>query len=172
MPATASWLLHLDEIRSMLSEVTLPVIDRAVIESVFGLRRRQAIELLNQLGGAYKSGKTLLIERTRLIAELDRIAAGGEYRQEQARHEKLTAALARFQRTRRAQEVRIEVSPDVFGTRVAGLPAAVRLQAGKLEVQFSGCQDLVGKLFSVAQAALNDFDAFRNLSDGTNNRRE
>ena len=150
----------------MLAEVTLPVIDRAVIQSVFGLGRRRAIELLNQLG-AYKSGKALLIERTRLIAELDKIAAGGDYRQEQARHEKLSAVLARFQRTRRAQEVRIEVSPEVFSSRVDALPAAVHLRPGKLEVEFSGCEDLVGKLFTVAQAALNDFDTFRDLSNGT-----
>ena len=170
MPAKPSWLLHINEIRSMLMEVTLPVIDRAVIQSVFGLGRRQAVELMNRLG-SYQAGKTLLIERTRLIAELDKIEAGGDYRQEQARHEKLSAALAKFQHMRQAQEVRIEVSPEVFSARVAALPDAVHLQPGKLEVEFSGCEDLVGKLFTVAQAALNDFETFRRMSDGLENGR-
>ena len=165
MPAKSSWLLHIREIRSMLAEVTLPVIDRAVIQSVFGLKRRQAIELLNRVGG-YQAGRTLLVERTRLISELDKITASGEYLQEEARHEKLSAALAQFQRTRRAEEVRIDVSPEVFGTRVSMLPNAVHLEPGKLEVEFSGCEDLLTKLFTLAQAAANDYEGFQKASNG------
>ena len=125
MPAEPSWLLHIPEIRSMLTEVSLPVVDRAVVERVFGLRRRQAIELMNRLGG-YQAGKTLLIERMRLIAELEKIEAGGECQWELARREKLTAAIAKLQSTRRAREVRIEITSEVFGTRVRTLPEAVR----------------------------------------------
>jgi hypothetical protein len=154
----------------MLAEVTLPVIDRAVIQSVFGLGRRQAIELLNRVGG-YQAGRTLLVERTRLISELDKIAATGEYRQEEARHEKLTAALAKFQRTRRAQGVRIDVAPEVFDTRMSILPSAVHLAPGKLEVEFSGCEDLLSKLFTLAQAAINDFDNFQKAGNGMANGR-
>ena len=149
----------------MLTEVTLPVIDRAVIQSVFGLGRRQAIELMHKFD-AYQAGRTLLIERTRLISELDKIAANGEYEQEEARHEKLTAALARFQRTRRVQEVRIDVAAEVFDTRMSMLPDTVHLAPGKLEVEFSGCEDLLSKLFTLAQAAINDFDTFQKASNG------
>ena len=107
-----------------------------------------------------------MIERVRLISELDKIAAGGGYQQEEARHEKLTAALAKFQRTRRAQEVRIDVSPEVLNTRMSMLPNAVHLKPGKLEVEFSGCEDLLSKLFTLAQAAINDFDGFEKVSNG------
>jgi len=154
----------------MLAEVDLPVIDRAVIQSVFGLGRRQAIELMHKFD-AYQAGRTLLIERMRLISELDKIVANGEYQQEEARHEKLTAALAKFQRTRRAQEVRIDVAPEVFDTRMSILPSAVHLAPGKLEVEFSGCEDLLSKLFTLAQAAINDFDSFQKASNGIANGR-
>jgi hypothetical protein len=154
----------------MLAEVALPVIDRAAIQSVFGLGRRQAIELMHKFD-AYQAGRTLLIERMHLISELDKIVANGEYRQEEARHEKLTAALAKFQRTRRAQEVRIDVAAEVFVTRMSILPSAVHLAPGKLEVEFSGCEDLLTKLFTLAQAAANDFDSFRDLSDGVDRGR-
>ena len=170
MPAKSSWLLHIPEIRSLLAEVALPVIDRAAIQSIFGLGRRQAIELMHQFD-AYQAGHTLLIERMRLISELDKIVANGEYQQEEARHEKLTAALARFQRARRAQEVRIEVAPAVFDTRLSILPGAVHLAPGKLEVEFSGCEDLLSKLFTLAQAAINDFDSFRDFSEGVDRGR-
>lgn len=160
-----SWLQHIPEIRAMLAEVTLPVIDRAIIERLFGVARRQAIELLHQFGG-YQAGRTFLIERTRLIAALDAIAAGDDYQREEARREKLTAALEKFQRTHRAQEVRILVTSEVFGTRLATLPDAVHLEPGRLEVEFSACDDLLTKLFTLAQAAANDFEAFRKTSDG------
>jgi len=165
MPAKPSWLLHIPEIRSMLAEVSLPVIDRGIIERVFGLRRRQAIELMNRFG-AYQAGRTLLIDRARLVAELDKIMAGGDYQQEAARHEKLTAALARFQRTRRAEEVRIPITPEVFASHMSTLPETVHLTAGKLEIEFSGCEDLLTKLFTLAQTAANDFATFESASNG------
>ena len=165
MPAKSSWLLHIPDIRSMLVEVTLPVVDRAVIQSVFGLRRRQAIELMHKFGG-YQAGRTFLIERTRLIEELDKIVASGEYQQEEVRHEKLTAALAKLKRTRRAREVRIDVPAEVFDARMSMLPDTVHLAPGKLEVEFSGCGDLLSKLFTLAQAAANDYEGFQKASDG------
>jgi hypothetical protein len=163
MASKPSWLQHVPEIRAMLAEVTLPVVDRAMIERLFGLGRREAIELLHQLGG-YQAGRTFLVERVKLIEALDAIAAGGEYRREEARRVKLTAALARFQRSRRAAQVRIPVTPDVFGTRVSTLPEAVHLKPGRLEVEFSGCEDLLAKLFTLAQAAANDFAEFQNVT--------
>jgi hypothetical protein len=150
----------------MLAEVSLPVIDRAVVERVFGLGRRQAIELMHRFGG-YQAGRTFLIERAQLIAALDRIAAGGECQQEEARREKLTAALAKFQRARGAQKVRIEVSADAFDARMGMLPETVHLKPGRLEIEFSGCADLLSKLFTLAQAAANDYQAFQRASDGT-----
>jgi hypothetical protein len=164
MPAKASWLLHVAAIRSMLAEVDLPVIDRAVVERVFRLGRRQAIELLRHFGG-YQAGRTFLIDRKQMIAALDKIAATGDYQQEQARHEKLTAALAKLQRTRPAQAVRIEVSPNIFDSRMQALPEAVHLQPGRLEVEFSGCEDLLTKLFALAQAALNDYAGFQRVTE-------
>ena len=149
----------------MLAECGLPVVDRAVIQRVFGLGRRQAIEFMHRFGG-YEAGRTLLIERARLIAGLDAMASGAEYERETARREKLTAALTRFQRSRRAEEVRIEVPPDVFGTRMPTLPVAVHLEPGRLEIEFSGSEDLLTKLFTLAQAAANDFEGFRQASDG------
>jgi hypothetical protein len=166
MSAKPAWLLHIPEIRTLLAEVTLPVIDRAIVERVFGLRRRQAIELMNRFGG-YQAGRTLLIDRARLIAALDKILAGGEYQQESARHEKLTAALAQFQRTRRAEEVRIPVTPEVFASRMSTLPETVHLNPGKLEIEFCDCEDLLTKLFTLAETAANDFTAFESASNGT-----
>jgi hypothetical protein len=42
MPLKPSWLIHLPEIISQLSELAIPVVDRAVCELVFGVKRRRA----------------------------------------------------------------------------------------------------------------------------------
>ena len=51
MPAKALWLLHIPEIIAMLETFDVPVVDRAIIERLFGLRRRRAIDLLHRFGG-------------------------------------------------------------------------------------------------------------------------
>jgi hypothetical protein len=45
MPAKPEWLLRLPDIRAELEHLDVPVVDRAGIERIFGLRRRRAIEL-------------------------------------------------------------------------------------------------------------------------------
>ena len=45
------------------------------------------------------------------------------------------------------------------------LPETVQLNPGKLEIEFSGCEDLLSKLFSLAQAAANDYEAFQKASE-------
>jgi hypothetical protein len=41
----------------------------------------------------------------------------------------------------------------------------VALDAGHLHIVFSDAEDLLGKLFELAQAASNDFDRFRTASE-------
>ena len=51
MPAKAMWLLQIPEILSQLETFDVPVVDRAIVERLFGLRRRRAIELMHRFGG-------------------------------------------------------------------------------------------------------------------------
>jgi hypothetical protein len=107
-----------------------------------------------------------LLERTKLVAALDKIAGTGEYQREVARREKLASAVAKFQAARRANQVRVAVSPDVFGARMSTLSEAVHLVPGRLEVEFTGTEDLLTKLFTLAQAAANDYEGFDQASGG------
>jgi hypothetical protein len=143
----------------MLADVSLPVVDRAVVQKVFGLGRRQAIEIMHQFGG-YQAGKTFLIGREELIAQLDAICSGDDYIRENARREKLTASMEAFRRTRQTEAVHIPVAPDVFDCDMEHLGPGVRLQAGKLEIEFADPLELLGKLFRLAQAVSNDYGGF------------
>jgi hypothetical protein len=160
MPAKALWLLQIPEIVSLLETFDVPVVDRAIIERLFGLRRRRAIELLHRFGG-YQAGRTFLVDRRQLIEQLQRLADGEEFQRESRRKERLDDAVGQLRRQQTAARVKIPVQPDVFSRKLTDLPPGVALEAGHLHIAFSGTEDLLGKLFELSQAANNDFDRFR-----------
>jgi hypothetical protein len=92
MPAKPEWLLRLPEIRTQLEYLDAPVVDRAVIERIFGLKRRRAIELLHQFGG-YQAGRTFLLDRVRLLEALQSMESGDDYSTEKRRRERLQDAV-------------------------------------------------------------------------------
>jgi hypothetical protein len=160
MPAKAQWLLKIPDIVAMLETFEAPVVDRAVVEHVFGLRRRRAIELLHHFGG-YQAGRTFLVDRRVLIDRLRRLADGQEFQMESRRKERLGHKVDQLRRHQPAAQVRIPVQADVFSRKLAELPAQVTLEPGHLHIAFSGTEDLLSKLYELSQAASNDFDRFR-----------
>jgi hypothetical protein len=160
VPAKPRWLLQIPEIVTILEALEVPVVDRSVIERLFGLRRRRAIELLRFFGG-YQAGRTFLVDRRRLIDQLRRLAEGGDFQAEGRRQERLDGKLDQLRRDQAAARVKIPVSPDVCSRRMTELSAEVALEPGHLHIEFSSTEDLLAKLYELAQAASNDFDRFR-----------
>jgi hypothetical protein len=160
MPAKATWLLKIPEIVEQLEGFDVPVVDRAIIEHLLGLRRRQAIEFLHGCGG-FQAGRTFLVDRRVLIDHLLRLAAGEEFERESRRKERLNDKVDQLRRYQTAVRVRIPVQPDVFSWKLADLPAGVALEPGHLQIEYSGTEDLLRKLFELSQAASNDYDRFR-----------
>jgi hypothetical protein len=169
MPAKAQWLLQIPEILSLLEAFEVPVVDRAIIERLFGLRRRRAIELLHRFGG-YQAGRTFLIDRRLLIDHLQRLADGEEFQRESRRKERLDHTVDQLRREQTAARVKISVQPDVFSRKLADLLPGVALEAGHLHIAFSGTEDLLSKLFALSQAASNDFDRFRAVAESAEPR--
>ena len=169
MPAKALWLLQIPEIVALLETFDVPVVDRSIIEHLFGLRRRRAIELLHRFGG-YQAGRTFLIDRRLLIEHLRRLADGEELQQESQRRERLGHTVDQLRRHQAAARVRISVEPDVFDRKLAELSAGVALGPGHLHIEFSGTQDLLSKLYELSQAASNDFDRFRAAAEPIESR--
>ena len=157
MPAQPRWLLHLPEIIEDLCALDAPVAGRATIESLFGLRRRQAINLMHSFGG-YQIGKTALIERGVLIERLRELAGGERFRFEHQRHERVAGRLETLRRQRQAAGVAIRVEPPPASN--ASLPEGVQLEAGRLSIGFTSVEDLLAKLYGIAQAAAEDFTRF------------
>ena len=166
MPAEPQWLLRLPEIIEELAALSAPVIDRSVIERVFRVRRRRAIHLLGWFDG-YQAGRTFLVERDSLLRQLRNLAAGERFTFEKRRHEKLTDSLERIRSERQAARIAVPVlaAPNP-GAAVAGLPPGVQLRRGCLTVDFDGVQELLGKLYQIAQAAAADFSGFEAAASG------
>jgi hypothetical protein len=160
MPAKAPWLLHVPGIIAMLETFDVPVVDRSVIEHLFGLRRRRAIELLHRFGG-FETGRTFLVDRLRLIDQLRGLLESDDFQSESRRRERLDHKIDQLRRHQAAARVRIPVEPNVQERNVAGLSAGVALEAGHLHIEFSGTEELLAKLYELSQAAANDFDRFR-----------
>lgn len=162
MPRHCEWIVRLAEIRQELERLTAPVVDRSVFESLFRVRRRRAIQLLHRFGG-YQSGRTFLIERKALLSELARLEGTEEFRLERRRKESLAAELEKLREHAKASRVAVRVSAAVYSTRLDALPAGVRLVPGELTVVFSTPEELLERLFALAQALANDLDRFRSL---------
>ena len=163
MPAKPAWFLKLPQILADLKRLDTPVLDRLILENLFGVRRRQAITLMHQFAG-YQSGKTFLIDRAQLIGALQELRDHDDFGREHRRKLRLSSALDELRRLQPA--IRIPISPavhtgpDPFGA----LPPGVDLQPGILSVQFATPEELLGKLFLLAQNIAADFGHFRRIS--------
>ena len=160
MPAKPRWLLRIPNIIAALSQMDAPVVDRAVCESLFGVRRRRAIELLSRFGG-YRSANTVLVNRADLIEQLRLIQSDPDTGREVRRKERLADQIVRWEHHRAAGQVRIPVPPDVHSRRMRDLPEGIFLEAGRLRVEFAGAEQLLSRLYELSQAAANDFELFR-----------
>ena len=167
MPPQPLWLLHLPRIIEELRRLEVPVLDRAAIEKLFGLKRRQAIQLLHRFGG-YQAGRTFLVDRQELLEQLEAIRDGETFRYEQRRRRRLVAELETVRKYLQAAAVKIPLRPQAR-YQIATLPPDVDLQPGQLRVEFDGVEDLLSKLFELAQSAANDFVRFRNAVESAQN---
>ncbi len=159
MPAKAQWLLRVPEILAELRALDVPVVDRAVCERLFGLRRRRAIDLMRCFGG-YQAGRTFLIDRGRLAAQLEQIRDSPDFKMERRRKERLAERLEALRRLQAGARVAIALEPETLSSRLPDLPPGVGLGRGELHIQFASSEELLSKLFALAQAIANDFEAF------------
>jgi hypothetical protein len=165
MPAKAQWLLRVPEILEELQALDVPVVDRAVCERLFRLRRRRSIDLIRFFGG-YQAGRTFLIDRPKLVTQLRQIRDSPDFKMEWQRKERLAERLEAMRRLQAGARVAITVEPQVLGQRLPDLPSGVGLSPGTLHIQFETPEELLSKLFALAQAIANDYEAFEKRTSG------
>ncbi len=159
MPRKSEWLLRLPAIQHELEQLTVPVVDRSIFESVFQVRRRRAIQLMQRFGG-FQSGRTFLVDRTALLRSIESLQLGDEFSIELRRKERLSAELERIRKFAAAARVSVPAAPGVYDTRLSSLPQGVRLEPGRLTVDYGSPEQLLERLFALSQALVNDVGRF------------
>ncbi len=155
MPDQPTWLERVPDILAQLNAaIAPPFLDRPAVELLFGLRRRQAIELMHHMAG-YQVGKTFLVDRGSVIAFLTRPAISGAAGHAVERKRRVLECLADARRDWAARKIRI---PPEQEERRSGLPEGVVLRPGELNIRFDQPLDLLQKLFALSQMLAEDYD--------------
>jgi hypothetical protein len=169
MPAKPEWLLRLPDIRAELEHLDVPVVDRAGIERIFGLKRRRAIELLHQFGG-YQAGRTFLLDRARLLEALKSLESRVDYTAEKRRRERLRDVVEASREHLILTRVQIPVRAAAVRPSLDRLAPGVLLLPGILSIEFRHPIELLEKLYGLAQALTHDFEKFEGSYLRTENR--
>jgi hypothetical protein len=144
MPNKPRWLLRLPEITDQLATLSVPTVDRTMVQSIFQLKRRQAIELMHQLG-SYRACRGFYLDRIPLLQELEALQNSPQFRWEQLRQQLTKRKIDQMEPTNRA--------------------AHIRLRPGRLEVDFHGSEDLLLCLQELSDMIANDNQRFQSLME-------
>src|ERR1017187_5216279 len=147
------------------STLMCPVVDRAGVERIFGLKRRRAIELLHQFGG-YQAGRTFVMDRARLLEALQSLESGEDYTAEKRRRERLGDVVEASREHLILTRVEIPVHAAAMRPSLDRLAPGVLLMPGMLSIEFRHPVELLEKLYWLAQAISHDFEKFEKLLPG------
>lgn len=125
----------------------IPFFRRRDIEALFGLKKRQAVNLMHQIG-AVRVSRELAVEQRDLVRWLERMVLDPSVVVEQRRHEAVVDRIVELKAETAARAIKI-VLPD----RAPGvdLPEGVALEPGLLTVAFNNEQQLLERLFLLAR---------------------
>jgi hypothetical protein len=109
-----------------------------------------------------------LAAREPFLRRLEQIAAGEEARGEVQRRQQVARTLAQLRRERIEQpQLPVEAPIVIVNQDWASLPAGVRLEPGRLTVEFEQPQEALEKLLALAMALSNDFEEFERRTQRT-----
>ncbi len=142
---------YLERIPAILEEARspkpIPFFRRRDVEALFGLRRRQAINLMHRIG-AIRVSSEIAIDQRDLIAWLEGVAASPELTREVARRSRVVDRIVELKAETAARSRKI-VLPN--SQPAADMPDGVRLEPGQLVVSFADEQELLQRLFGLAR---------------------
>ena len=131
-------------------------LDLHAIEAIFQVHDRRARALLARFGGR-RSGNGWIISRLDLIAALEQLQRGEEFQYDLRRRRRVAEIYQEAKRLLPARQVVIAAPAESTERTLTSLPPGIRISPNELRIEFSGFQDLLGKLFELSQAVQNDF---------------
>lgn len=147
---------YIERLPAILAEARspkpIPFFRRGDIEALFGLRRRQAINLMHRIG-AIRVSREIAVGQQELVTWLERVAQSPDVAREAARRARVVDRIVelRWETAARARKI---VLPD--RAPVADLPEGVCLEPGRLTIAFDDEQHLLQRLFMLARLLASD----------------
>ena len=160
MPAKPAWYSDIPEIIEKLRSSPRPFVDRATVEFLLGVGRRRAQQIMAPCIVEH-IGTNGLADRDRLIERLRQLAQGDTGYYEVQRRRRVAEVLDRLRRERIEQpRLLVEAPAQVINQEFHNLPAGVRLEPGRVTVEFEEPREALEKLLALAMAISNDFERF------------
>jgi len=148
MPHHPSYIHKLDGILAESRRAKpIPFFRRGDIEALFGLRKRQAVNLMHRIG-AIRVSRELAVAQRDLVRWLERAIAEPARAIEVRRHAAAIGRIVELKAETAARAVKI-VLPDP--APASGLPHGVSLEPGRLTIVFDDEQQLLERLFLLAR---------------------
>jgi hypothetical protein len=148
MPDNPTYIHKLTEILAEArAPKPIPFFRRRDIEALFGLKKRQAVNLMHRIG-AIRVSRELAVEKRDLLRWLEQMMEDPSVAIEQRRHERVIDRIVELKAETAARAVKI-VLPDP--KPAVELPDGVSLQPGLLTISFENDQQLLERLFLLAR---------------------
>ena len=148
MPDNPTYIHKLAEILAEArTPKPIPFFRRRDIEALFGLKKRQAVNLMHRIG-AIRVSRELAVDKRDLIAWLKQMIEDPSVAAEWQRHERVIDRIVELKAETAARAVKI-VLPDPKPS--VELPDGVSLQPGLLTISFESDQELLERLFLLAR---------------------
>lgn len=160
MPDYPSYLHKLTEILvEAQAPKPIPFFRRRDIEALFGLKKRQAVNLMHRIG-AIRVSRELAVDKRDLIRWLEQMIQDPSVAIEQRRHERVIDRIVELKAETAARAIKI-VLPDPKAS--VELPDGVSLRPGRLTVSFGSGQQLLERLFLLARVLAADLNVLYGL---------
>ncbi len=148
MPDNPTYIHKLEEIlTAACSPKPIPFFRRRDVEALFGLKKRQAVNLMHRIG-AVRVSRELAVEQRDLVRWLERMISDPSVAVEQRRHDAVIGRIVELKAETAARAIKI-VLPEANPS--ADLPEGVSLQPGLLTISFENDRQLLERLFLLAR---------------------
>lgn len=161
MPDNPTYIHKLEGILAEArSPKPIPFFRRRDVEDLFGLKKRQAVNLMHRIG-AVRVSRELAVPQRDLVRWLEERIANPAVRIEKQRQDRVIDRIVELKAETAARFVRITL-PDRAPS--ADLPGGVSLQPGLLTISFDNEQQLMERLFLLARVLATRPELLSSLS--------
>ena len=159
MPDQPTFLHRLNSILAEAkSPKPIPFFRRADIEALFGLKRRQAINLMHKIG-AVRVSREIAVSQRDLVSWLEKMSLDPAAAREIRRQQRLIGRIVDIKAETTAPTIRIALPDPALA---AELPKGVSLRPGLL-TSFDNEQQLLERLLQLARLFANKPQLFNDL---------